>query len=709
MFTKNLLESVNSIVNQQKILQESEIFLKEYTEATVQKLLDKFSGESPQTPKQTIRSFIELFDRKKNSSYIKSHEFGQDIFQWNFKTIEDVLSQYNSTDHFYPENEPVPEIVYKKNGLTIKKAHTEARCIEYGDGYSWCISRKVGSLFNIYRFNNTEPVFYFVYDAERPKSDRHHHVVIHVTKNKDFILTDAKNEKDKKITWDGLVELMPKLKDAERVFLPRPITKEEKLMKKKLNVEEFMMLTLDKKRKYLAANSDFLLNDEILLNFRANKSLEPIFNDYVRSRVFLTKQIFRRMSPSQIKKFNENLLTLLDRNHEELLEILLHSEIFIPEDTVDEILKRSPEYINYVVQKKDDYPDLKKFVEIALSHGHHFDDTMLHHLLKYVSIDEMFELNLKYQWDVPKTIYNKLNKEQQDIVHSNMEDAVKENYNVIEHLKYNGYDVTTLKDIESDDYNSDKYYLKIYSKYKREGVTPAVKIEVAKMLNQYTSMRTLQSNTIVVDDKITVEDFSETGISYFFTLVADENANYPVYIVEDYDVLDRSYVSDEHITDFFELVNFRDILVKEGFLDEDVDEDQLMKDCRSKARFEICSVASDVLNEKIVGKLWDLFIDTEIAIDGENLDYGEMLDDDKENFLSNLILSCSTDNKLLMDMDSFFEYYLKFGLLSEHKASDFIEKITDYDIGFDYLISDIIEYTIEHHSDVIVENILYVL
>ena len=310
MFTRNLLEVVNSVVNQSHA-DESEILLKEYTEATVQKLLDKFSGESPKTPKDVIRGFIEIFDKKKNAPYIKSHQFGQDIFKWDFKTLSHEMSKHNSTAHLYPDENKVPEIVYAKNGLTIKKAHTEGRCVEYGDGYSWCISRKVGSLFNSYRSKPTEPVFYFVYDEKRPKEDNLHHVVIHVTKDQEFVLTDADNRFDRDVTWEELVQTMPKLKGLKDIFQPFPISPAERKFKSmKISDEEFLNLSFDDKREFLTAYIGFKLSDKTLKILRNTKSWHPVFNDYVRTRVDISKEIFDLCSPSQKSSIKKNLIDL---------------------------------------------------------------------------------------------------------------------------------------------------------------------------------------------------------------------------------------------------------------------------------------------------------------------------------------------------------------------------------------------------------------
>ena len=385
MFTKNLLEIVNSIVNQQKILQESEILLKEYTEATVQKLIDKFSGESPQTPKQTIRSFIELFDRKKNSSYIKSHEFGQDIFQWDFKTIEEVLSHHNDTTEFYPGNEPVPEVVYEHDGLTIKKAHTEARCVEYGDGYSWCISRKTDNLFNQYRYDDTQRVFYFVYDQKRSKNDPLHHVVIHVHGDGTMEITDANNRGDNEITWEELVEKMPRVKPAEKVFISHPTTKDEEALNQNVSWREFDKFSLGMKKKYLAMHKHFLLPDNMILAMKNTPSFKEIFNYYVRTRFYIPKKIYDICSPSQRAAIDENLKKLLSHNQthsnvpvkqmdhgqyiaiwkwENLMDVL--SDVCDTTSDIFDILF-GDHYIDYNLHEDD-------FIDFLQDHGYDEDD-----------------------------------------------------------------------------------------------------------------------------------------------------------------------------------------------------------------------------------------------------------------------------------------------------------------------------------------------
>ena len=59
------------------------------------------------------------------------------------------------------------DIVYDSNNLLILNGDTKEKCICYGRGYTWCISRQDASnMFNTYRYRYDEINFYFIFDKD---------------------------------------------------------------------------------------------------------------------------------------------------------------------------------------------------------------------------------------------------------------------------------------------------------------------------------------------------------------------------------------------------------------------------------------------------------------------------------------------------------------------------------------------------------------
>lgn len=81
--------------------------------------------------------------------------------------------------------------IMSKNGIDIYEANSPQACVKYGQGYSFCISKPGGTMWQSYRDMQVS-TFYFVFDRNLDKSDPLHIVVVDMT-NDGLSLTDANN------------------------------------------------------------------------------------------------------------------------------------------------------------------------------------------------------------------------------------------------------------------------------------------------------------------------------------------------------------------------------------------------------------------------------------------------------------------------------------------------------------------------------------
>jgi hypothetical protein len=135
------------------------------------------------------------------------------------------------SNKFFTDEGPNAELdtLYNSNNLVIMKGDLQEKCIAYGSGYSWCISRKdAQNMFFSYRMRKNEPMFYFVFDKDRTKNDTYHAIVIYVDNQNIFHVANANNLGDEQMDWDEIIEKQPKLTGLEGIFKHKPLTPEER-------------------------------------------------------------------------------------------------------------------------------------------------------------------------------------------------------------------------------------------------------------------------------------------------------------------------------------------------------------------------------------------------------------------------------------------------------------------------------------------------
>lgn len=227
---------VNSLTDGEKQyldgLKESKLklssLLLEYSDKIIQQLQTKFEKEGATLEESGY--YIHRFEEIKESLPTDQ----RDIFKYTFKQLEKLI---DSLPEKIEKVERTPEnAVYAKNNLEIYRGDTRDKCISYGAGQKWCISRKGSNMFYSYRLNNGK-IFYFVYDKSLPDSDPKSGLVVHVSINNNgdriYSLSDKTNTNEKSnITWDQIVKVQPKLQGLENLFQWKQFTSNEDEMRK---------------------------------------------------------------------------------------------------------------------------------------------------------------------------------------------------------------------------------------------------------------------------------------------------------------------------------------------------------------------------------------------------------------------------------------------------------------------------------------------
>jgi len=297
-----------------------EVLKEAYSQGLVNRLREKFKKENSEIDDETIESYIKIFDQNKDGPKIKGSVKGNDIMRYSWSELEAIVNANFSTESRNEEEiQTDMKPVYESEDKTLQifLGDRKEKCViirqnaerKMGSRYEWCISRSDSSnMFYTYRHRLEEPVFYYVFDTDRSRSDMYHAVVIYPNSKNEYFLATAKNTGDEKMTWDQISSLMPKLKNIQNIFKNIPLTPKERKTADIISVEktdkEFSKLSYDLKDQYISYGHD-LSESKIRDIWNLDRDL---VNKYCTSHkyVFLPIDIWKQLPESTKKVIKEN-------------------------------------------------------------------------------------------------------------------------------------------------------------------------------------------------------------------------------------------------------------------------------------------------------------------------------------------------------------------------------------------------------------------
>jgi len=125
-------------------------------------------------------------------------------------------------------------VIADDEDVLILRGDDEHKCVKYGKGYSFCISRPYGgNMYGNYRLTK-ESTFYFVYFKKIPKENPKHIMVLDRTKDGWEWTFGENSTKVIEGGWDEVVETFPELEKYEDAFINKELTDEERQYQQKL-------------------------------------------------------------------------------------------------------------------------------------------------------------------------------------------------------------------------------------------------------------------------------------------------------------------------------------------------------------------------------------------------------------------------------------------------------------------------------------------
>lgn len=282
--------------------------LLEFTEPAILRFIEKFRRFN--VDEQTIRQYIKDFETYKNSPLITIKDPNQYKDFVSFKQNVDAAKnkaafKKRNIPNVSDDSPTASEAISLENDADVEiyKGDEEHKCVKYGLGYSFCISRPGGgNMYGSYRLDKAS-TFYFIYFKKIPKTDPRHILVLDRT-NRGWEWTFGDN-KTKVIDggWSELISVFPVLTKYEHLFVNNPLTDKEREYRQE--VKEFLknpsaekFKTYDYELQVLIAKSGKKMQDDVFKTFDNN-----LINEYVSVGTDLTKYQVENLNESQVKRY----------------------------------------------------------------------------------------------------------------------------------------------------------------------------------------------------------------------------------------------------------------------------------------------------------------------------------------------------------------------------------------------------------------------
>jgi hypothetical protein len=198
-------ETINGLVKTPEFIDNKEL-VKKYLDVYVNNIRSLGDNAQPFSLKKIKTGLIDLVN---NNNWIKDDNFKQ------------------SFDIYNPKKE---DVLYEDKNIVILNTNTKAKCVMYGVGESWCISKSELNKYNTYRVNfETTPYFVLQKNEKHPV-----HKLVIMNYGNGYAIADQTNTGDKDgnkefiLSWEQIEKEIPNLKGLEKYFMYKEVNDDEK-------------------------------------------------------------------------------------------------------------------------------------------------------------------------------------------------------------------------------------------------------------------------------------------------------------------------------------------------------------------------------------------------------------------------------------------------------------------------------------------------
>jgi hypothetical protein len=263
---------------------------------------------------------------------------------FSFKDLEKTLVDLVNNNRWIPDEEvsvgpsiykPNQEdIMYEDDNVLILNTDTKAKCVRYGMGETWCITKADQNYYNTYRLSYGATPYFVL--QKNVNGDEHKLVILNYGGRDAYAIADRSNTGERSggqrdaMSWYEIEQQLPNLQGLEEYFPYREITDDE--------------------RQY----SELL--DKIKNNF-INDDLQELIDRYAGKLVIngspITSGDFIRDLAANRMSFNlEQLKSLRKETMDSLIEAGYFVNLYYDTKLYEEVL--SPSQINRIIKLKID-------------------------------------------------------------------------------------------------------------------------------------------------------------------------------------------------------------------------------------------------------------------------------------------------------------------------------------------------------------------
>jgi hypothetical protein len=308
MFNKWYETTINGLIKTTSFI-DNKPLAKKYLDAYIGNIVSLGDKAQPFSFKTVEKNLVDLVN---NNRWIKDEEIKQG------NTI------YN------PKGE---DVVYEDDNVIVLDTNTKAKCVLYGQGESWCITKPELNYYNTYRLSY-KATPYFV--LQKNVEGNEHKLVIMNYGYRGYAIADRSNTGSRSgsssdaMQWYEIEEQLPNLRGLERYFPYREITDDE--------------------------NRYAEILDKIKANFIGD-DLQEVVDRYANNLVVNGSKItpadfIRDLAANQMAFKLEQLQSLRKETMDSLIEVGYFVNKYIDSKLYDEVL--SPTQINRIIKLKID-------------------------------------------------------------------------------------------------------------------------------------------------------------------------------------------------------------------------------------------------------------------------------------------------------------------------------------------------------------------
>ena len=302
VYNKWYENTINELIKTSAFVSNKELATK-YLDAYVSNIKSVSGNVQPFSMKKIEQGLVDLVN---NSGWIKD------------KGIDDTHSIYK------PNSE---DVVYEDDNIIILNTDTKAKCVMYGKGERWCITKPELNYYNTYRLNyGATP--YFVLQKKIKDSDNEHKLVIMNYGKKGYAIADRSNSGkrhgglDLAMPWVNIEGEIPNLRGKEEYFPYRAVTEDEK---------EYNTLLIKIRDNYIGNNLQGLIDDKIngLVINGSQVTAEDFIRDYAATGVIMSVEQLASLRDSLKDSLIESgyFIRLNEDNFIEIKNVLNNKQI----------------------------------------------------------------------------------------------------------------------------------------------------------------------------------------------------------------------------------------------------------------------------------------------------------------------------------------------------------------------------------------------